>query len=126
MKKDIVIIGAGLTGLTAAYLLSQKGKDVVVLDKSSVAGGQIKTFNENGFVFESGPNTGAISNPEVAELMMKLEKTSGGKCLLETAPDASKRRLIWKGEKFHALPSGLWSAVSTPLFSQKYHIHQKN
>ena len=119
MKKDIVIIGAGLTGLTAAYLLSQKGKDVVVLDINSVAGGQIKTFNENGFVFESGPNTGAISNPEVAELMMKLEKTSGGKCLLETAPDASKRRLIWKGEKFHALPSGLWSAVSTPLFSLK-------
>ena len=40
-----------------------------------------------------GPNTGAISNPEVAELMMKLEKTSGGKCLLETAPEYGRNGL---------------------------------
>lgn len=117
MKTDILIIGAGLTGLTTAFTLASKGKNVQILERMERPGGQILTHNEDGFTFESGPNTGSISNPEVAELFVELEKISGGKCKLETAPDAAKRRLIWKGDKFHALPSGLGSAISTPLFT---------
>lgn len=37
---DVAIIGAGITGLTAAYLLAKEGKDVVVLDDGPIAGGQ--------------------------------------------------------------------------------------
>lgn len=36
---DVVIVGAGITGLTAAYLLKQSGLTVVVLEKSTVGGG---------------------------------------------------------------------------------------
>ena len=117
MKTDILIIGAGLTGLTTAYTLARRGRQVTVLEQMDKAGGQIQTHTEQGFVFESGPNTGTVSNPEVAELMADLEKISGGKCRIETAPDASKRRLIWKGNRFHDLPSGPVSALSTPLFT---------
>lgn len=117
MKTDIVIVGAGLTGLTTAYLLARKGREVMVVEQMDKIGGQIQTYKEGNFVYESGPNTGTISNPEVAELMADLEQTSGGKCMLETAPDASKRRLIWKGDRFRELPSGLMSAVTTPLFT---------
>lgn len=117
MQTEIVIIGAGLTGLTTAYYLARKGRQVVVLERMEIPGGQIQTHSEEGFVFESGPNTGTLSNPEVAELMADLEQTSGGKCRIETAPDASKRRLIWKGSRFHDLPSGPVSAVTTPLFT---------
>ena len=117
METEIIIIGAGLTGLTTAYTLARRGRQVTVLERMEVSGGQIQTHSEGGFVFESGPNTGTISNPEVAELMADLEQTSGGKCRLETAPDASKRRLIWKGDRFHDLPSDPVSAVTTPLFT---------
>lgn len=117
MKTDIVIIGAGLTGLTTAYLLTRKGRKVLVVEQTDRAGGQIQTHQEGGFTFESGPNTGTVSNPEVAELMADLELTSGGRCRIETAPEASKRRLIWKGDRFHDLPSGPVSAVTTPLFT---------
>ncbi len=117
MKTDIVIIGAGLTGLTTAYTLARKGREVMVVEQMDKAGGQIQTHQADGFTFESGPNTGTISNPEVAELMSDLEKTSNGRCRLETAPKASKRRLIWKGDRFHDLPSGPLSAISTPLFT---------
>lgn len=117
MNTDVLIIGAGLTGLTTAFSLAQKGKKVRVLERMDRAGGQILTHEENGFVFESGPNTGSVSNPEVMELMTELEKVSGGRCKLETAPDASKKRLIWKGDHFRELPSGLGSAIATPLFT---------
>ena len=82
---DIVVIGAGLTGLTTAYTLARKGREVTVLERMDKAGGQIQTHAENGFVFESGPNTGVVSVPEVAELMRDLQETSGGKCQLEIA-----------------------------------------
>ncbi len=36
----MAIIGAGITGLTAAYLLAKEGKDVLVLDDGPLAGGQ--------------------------------------------------------------------------------------
>jgi len=113
MEKEVIIIGAGLTGLTTGFWLNRAGIDIQIIEQQNRIGGQIQTFQENGFIYESGPNTGIVSYPEVAELFEALTPT----CLLETAREESKRRLIWKGNRFHALPSGLLSAVTTPLFS---------
>lgn len=112
-KRDIVVIGAGITGMTCAFQLKRKGKDVEVLECQDRIGGQINTQHIDGFTFESGPNTGVVKYPEVVELFEQLD----GTCQLETALESSKRRLIWKGDRFHALPSGLGSAIRTPLFS---------
>lgn len=119
-QHDIVVIGAGLTGLSVAYHLKQMGCDVVVLEKENRIGGQIRTYTEDGFIFESGPNTGVVSFPEVTELFQSL----GDACQLEIARESSKRRLIWKGDRFHALPSGPISGLTTPLFrlSDKFRI----
>ena len=54
MKTDILIIGAGLTGLTTAYTLASNGKNVHVLERMERPGGQIHTYSEDGFVFEYG------------------------------------------------------------------------
>lgn len=112
---DAIIIGAGLTGLTAAFYLNKKGKKIKVIEKQPVAGGVIQTHRKNGFVFESGPNTGVLSNPEAAELLEDLD----GKCKLEIADETAKRRWVWKGDDWHELPSGLVKGVKTPLFSMK-------
>ncbi|HAQ21026.1 MAG TPA: protoporphyrinogen oxidase [Prolixibacteraceae bacterium] len=113
LKTDVVIIGAGLTGLTIGLYLKKAGIDFRIVEKSGNTGGVIQTIREKGFVYETGPNTGVISHPEMAELFEDLK----GKCTLETADPSAKRRLIWKDNQWHALPSGLWSAISTPLFS---------
>ncbi len=117
---DVLIIGAGLTGLTTGFWLTRAGKNIHILEKAERVGGQIHTFREKDFVYESGPNTGVVSYPEVAELFEALSPA----CTLETAREESKRRLIWKGNRFRALPSGLFSAVTTPLFtlSDKFRI----
>ncbi len=47
MDSDIIVIGAGIAGLTSALSLSEKGKSVVVLEARDRIGGRIHTL-ENG------------------------------------------------------------------------------
>lgn len=112
-KTDIVIIGAGLTGLTLAYWLRKAGKDVKVLEKSNHVGGVICTKTEDGFTYETGPNTGVIGSPELVALFDSLKD----KVNVETPAPEAKFRWIWKDGKWNALPSGLLSAITTPLFT---------
>ncbi len=96
LKKDIVIIGAGITGLTAAYYLSKYKKDLIVLEKDMRAGGVINTNKETGFIYETGPNSGILSTIEAVQLFEDLNQV----CRLETANEKSKKRLIWKGNSW--------------------------
>lgn len=56
MAKQIVVIGAGFAGLSAACYLAQKGCNVTVLEKNEMAGGRARTFSEQGFLFDMGPS----------------------------------------------------------------------
>ena len=66
---DVTVIGAGLTGLTTAYWLKRGGKNVRVVETDNRIGGQIKTQRYEHYIYETGPSTGAVSTPAVAELM---------------------------------------------------------
>lgn len=112
-KTDVLIYGAGLTGLTLAYYFKKQGKKVIIIEKASSTGGVINTITENGFTFETGPSTGVLSSPELAMLFEDLSDN----CTLETAGKGSKKRYILKNSKWEALPSGPVSAVTTPLFT---------
>lgn len=52
--KKIVIIGAGPSGLTAAYELCKLGVKSVVLEKDDVVGGISRTVNHRGYLFDIG------------------------------------------------------------------------
>ncbi|MGM0504634.1 MAG: FAD-dependent oxidoreductase, partial [Bacteroidota bacterium] len=73
IKKDVTIIGAGLTGLTLAFDLKKAGKTVAVIEKDSKPGGVIQTVKDEGFILEAGPNTGVLSTPELVELFDDLK-----------------------------------------------------
>ncbi|MCF6366340.1 MAG: protoporphyrinogen oxidase [Bacteroidales bacterium] len=113
MDKKIAVIGAGITGLVTAHYLKKKGLDFTIFERTNHIGGVIRTDEENGFLFERGPNSGVISNIEVVNLFEELKKD----CELEIADQTSKKRLIWKGNKWHAIPGGMISAIKTPLFT---------
>lgn len=51
---DVVIVGSGLGGLTAAVLLAQEGKKVCVLEKNNQFGGNLQTFSRQKKVFDTG------------------------------------------------------------------------
>ncbi len=53
-QKKIVVIGAGIGGLTAAALLAHRGYQVKVFDQAIVPGGCASTFKRRGFTFDVG------------------------------------------------------------------------
>ena len=53
-KYDVIIVGAGLAGLSCAYELSAKGRKVLVIEAHSYAGGRTSSFDDNGMQVESG------------------------------------------------------------------------
>jgi len=56
IKEDVVIVGAGLSGLTTAILLARAGRSVSIFEQSSKVGGRARTENDDGFYFNQGPH----------------------------------------------------------------------
>lgn len=56
MSKQIIVIGAGFSGLTAASYLAQAGHQVTVLEKNNILGGRARQFKADGFTFDMGPS----------------------------------------------------------------------
>ena len=50
---DVVIIGAGIAGLTSAALLSKSGLKVCVLERHYLIGGYLQGFQRDGFTFDT-------------------------------------------------------------------------
>ena len=86
----VVILGAGVTGLTIAHHLNKQSKDFIVLEKLERHGGVVHTKNKNGFVYESGPNSGVVSHPEVVALFDEL----GDAIKVEKGNDLVKIRYV--------------------------------
>jgi len=51
---SVVVVGAGMAGLAAAWRLTQAGAEVVVLERDDRVGGRVWTRAEQGFVYEAG------------------------------------------------------------------------
>ena len=76
MKKKIVIVGAGISGLTASAYLTKEGHDVTLLEKSESLGGLVGSFERDGFVFDNGirgvENSGTLF-PMLRQLGIKID-----------------------------------------------------
>ncbi|AFZ23983.1 phytoene dehydrogenase-like oxidoreductase [Cylindrospermum stagnale PCC 7417] len=53
---DVIVIGSGIGGLSAAGLLARYGKRVIVCESHTIAGGAAHSFKRRGFEFDSGPS----------------------------------------------------------------------
>lgn len=55
-QKQVVVIGAGLGGLSAAISLACEGFQVIVLEKNDKVGGKLNILKKDGFTFDLGPS----------------------------------------------------------------------
>ncbi len=56
VEKNIIVVGSGFGGLSAAALLAKKGHKVTVLEKNKQAGGRASVWKKDGFTFDMGPS----------------------------------------------------------------------
>ncbi len=113
--KSIAIIGAGITGLTAAFYLKRKGVPVTVYEAGERAGGVIQSSRQNGFLAESGPNTILETSPKISELIRDLNLEARR---IYPSPDA-KNRYVVRDKKPVAMPSSQAEFLTTKLFSAR-------
>ena len=114
-QKSVAIIGAGLTGLTAAFRLHQRGFRVQVFERAAQAGGAIRTHREGGWLAECGPNSVQYGAPELKQLVTDL----GLEGDLQPANAAAKKRFIVYGGRFTPVPMGPGQFLATPLFGAR-------
>ena len=112
---DVIVVGAGLTGLACAHELQARGLRVLVLEAGRRVGGVVGTGDRNGFLFESGPNTVPAGARHVREAAEKL----GLSDKLITSNAEAKRRYLFKDGGLHALPDSPLALLRTPLLSAR-------
>lgn len=69
---DVIVLGAGMAGLSAAYKLAKGGKSVLVLEKDAVVGGLAKTLTIDGFQFDYCAHRFHTPDPAVLQEMKEM------------------------------------------------------
>lgn len=113
-NKKIVILGAGISGLSLGWFLRQQyGADIslTILEKTSRAGGWIQTVQQGGYLFEQGPHSCRTYGTGIATL--ELIESLGLEDEVIIADRAARRRYIYLDNKLTLLPSSLFSLISS-------------
>jgi oxygen-dependent protoporphyrinogen oxidase len=113
ISPSVVVIGAGISGLTCAYRLRRRGVSVLLLEASSRAGGMIRTVQDDGFLFELGPQSCLVDAP----LLALIEELGLADNLFRANPRAP-RYVLHRG-RLRAVPLGPGALLGTSLLSAR-------
>src|SRR6478736_4668885 len=113
--KSVAIIGAVITGLTAAFYLKRKGLTVTVYEASGRVGGVIQSLRKNGYLAEFGPNTLLETSPKIAQLVRDVGLQSRR---LDPDPQAGARYVVRYGRPIE-MPGSPLGFFNTDLFTLK-------
>jgi protoporphyrinogen/coproporphyrinogen III oxidase len=117
---DVVIVGAGIAGLAAAWELKSHGLQPLVVEGSDRAGGIIVSERVDGFVIDGGPDSILVQKPAAVDLCRELKIDNR---LVQTLPPRTAyvlkhRELVPLPEaSFLGLPTSIRSFIGTRLFS---------
>lgn len=116
INKSVIIIGAGLAGLTAAKFLKQFGFSIKIFEASDGVGGRVRTFKKDGFLLDKGFQVLLGAYPVAKEILdfkaLKLKPfLSGAKVLhhngISNVVDPLRQ------------PSGLFETIFSPIGNLK-------
>ena len=126
-KKRAIVVGGGITGLTACYRLTREAAqrgiplDVTLLEATERVGGVVRTEHRDGFIFEHGPDAFISTKPAAKALCEELDIADQ---FIGTNPKVRRSFVIRNGE-LHPVPEGFYMMapgsfkpfLKSPLFS---------
>ncbi|MCP8615524.1 protoporphyrinogen oxidase [Salirhabdus salicampi] len=114
-RKRIVIIGGGITGLSAAYYLQKEIKeknlpyDVMLIEANEHLGGKIDTVHKDGYVIERGPDSFLERKQSAAQLVKDVGLED------DLVRNATGQAYILLKEKLHPIPQGSFMGIPTSV-----------
>jgi oxygen-dependent protoporphyrinogen oxidase len=112
-RYDVLVVGGGVSGLSAAHGLRRRGLDVLLVEAAPQVGGAMRSVAVDGFVLDCGPNTVTSKDPalwrEFGELGIEGERLA--------ADRRGGRRFILLHGWPEPIPTGPGAALRSPLLS---------
>ncbi|GHO58242.1 phytoene desaturase family protein [Ktedonobacter robiniae] len=105
-QSPVIIVGGGLSGLSAAAYLARAGHAVMLFEKASTLGGRARTREQNGFFFNQGAHAFRLQGPG-EQVLSELGVSYSG-----SLPQPSGSSIVADG-KLHPLPAGAGSLLGT-------------
>jgi phytoene dehydrogenase-like protein len=109
-QPSVIIVGGGLSGLTAAAYLARAGHAVMLFEKASAPGGRARTRERNGFFFNQGAH--ALRQPGASERVLSELGVSYSALL---PPHSGTFGLV--DGKVYPLPTGAASLLEIPFLT---------
>ncbi|MEE2644134.1 MAG: protoporphyrinogen oxidase [Myxococcota bacterium] len=115
MRRRVAVVGGGLSGLSVAYRLQQRGAHVRLFESSERLGGKIRSERRGGYLFEHGPNGFLSSREGILRLSMEL----GLEAELSPARSEAKRRYLFNEGALTPLPTSPPALLKSALLGRR-------
>ncbi|MCH8986080.1 MAG: FAD-dependent oxidoreductase, partial [Acidobacteria bacterium] len=116
---DTIVIGGGISGLTAAWRLKRSGQRVLLVESGGCVGGAIGTTLQDGYVLEHGPFNVLVRSEVFGRLLTDLGETLE---IVLADPGASRNRYVLFEGRLHRTPSGLGDMLFNSLLSPRERV----
>ncbi|CAN1273321.1 Protoporphyrinogen oxidase 2 [Linum perenne] len=114
LGRKVAVVGAGISGLAAAYKLKSNGYDVTVFEAEGRAGGKLRSVSQDGFIWDVGANTMTESDMEVTTLLDQL-----GVRETQQFPISQNKRYIARNGMPVLVPTNPIALITSSILSTK-------
>ncbi len=105
---DFVVVGSGISGLTAALLLGKLGKDVLLIEKFETIGGSLARFYKSSFPIDTGFHfTSGLKSEDVFSKMLKVLNLDKYIVPIFMKDDSSNQLIFENTDSLYKFPSGI-------------------